>query len=110
MKRSEIIAAVRRSGKYTEKDHRDWVDKHNKGVSHLGVPPTTWSILSLAFDVFHGRTNYVKLQIQYIRKMLKGDYDLINQFSLFLLANLKTWKSFQITLFLKNDPNSKLRS
>ena len=60
MKHQVIIAAVRRSGAYTKIDHRDWVDEFNKGVSHLGIPPTNWSISSLAFDMFHGQMNYVK--------------------------------------------------
>ena len=60
-----ILAAARRSGQYTNKDHRNWVDEHNSGVSHMGLPPESWTILSLAFDVFHGRVNYVKLQVDY---------------------------------------------
>ena len=74
-----MIAAVRQSGNYTKKDHCDWVDEHNKGVSHLGVPPNTWSISSLDFDMFHGRVNYMKLQARYIRMLLEGDYESIEK-------------------------------
>ena len=59
--------------------------------------------------MFHGCTKYVKLQIQYIRKILEGNYKLIDQFASFLLKILKTWKAFQTTPWLNNDTNSKLR-
>lgn len=109
MRAQEMIAAVRRSGRYTAADHRDWVDRHNSGVSHMGIPPATWSILSLTFDVFHGRVNYVKLQVDYCRKLFEGDYESLDQFSVFLMSNLKSWKSFQITPWLNNDKSSRLR-
>ena len=100
---------MRRSGTYTIAEHRDWVDQFNKGVSHLGIPPEKWSISCLAFDIFHGRVNYVKLQMNYVRKMLEGDYEALDKFSSFLMKTLKSWKSFQITPWLNNDGCSKLR-
>ena len=69
MESQAILAAVRRSGVYTNKDNGDWVDHHNFGVSHMGIPPAMWSILSLAFDMFHRCLNYVTLQVEYIRKI-----------------------------------------
>ena len=80
----EMIAANFRSGSYTDADHREWVDRHNSGVSHMGIPPATWSILSLTFDVFQGRVNYVKLQVHDCHKLFEGDYNALDQFSSFL--------------------------
>ena len=59
-----MIASSCRSKTYTEYDHMDWVDEFNFGVSHKGVPPDDWNISSLVYnDIFHGRGNYVKLQL-----------------------------------------------
>ena len=41
--------------------------------------------------------------------MLEGDYESIDQFASFLLADLKTWKAFQISPWLNNDASSKLK-
>ena len=67
-----MSAALMQSGNYKEKDHLGWVDERKKGVYHLGLPPTKWSISSLAFDMFHSQVNYVKLQARYIRRLLQG--------------------------------------
>ena len=71
MDSSRILAAVRQSGEYSEADHQDWVEQFIKGVSHLGISLEEWSILSLAFDIFHSRVKYVKLQVGYTRKIAK---------------------------------------
>ena len=39
MQSAAILAAARRSGQYTNEDHRNWVDEYNSGVSHMGLPP-----------------------------------------------------------------------
>ena len=109
MQSAAILAAARRSGQYTNQDHRNWVDEHNSGVSHLGLPPETWTILSLAFDVFHGRVNYVKLQVDYCRKMLEGDYESLDSFATFMISTLKSWRNFQISSWLNNDGISRLK-
>ena len=57
--------------------------------------------------MFHGGVNYVKLQVKYIRRILEGDYESLDKFGQFLMTNLKTWKAFQITPWLNNDPQSK---
>ena len=80
MESQSKIAAVRQSGSYTEKNHRQWVDDHNSGVSHLGIPPENWLNESLAWDIFHGRSNYVKLQVRYMCKLLEGGYESIDSF------------------------------
>ena len=43
MRSQAILTAVRWTGEYTEAHHRDGVDEHNHGVSHVGILPTTWS-------------------------------------------------------------------
>ena len=58
--------------------------------------------------MFHGRTNYVKLQVKYIRRLFEGDYESIDKFSAFLMVTLKTWKAFQVTPWLNNESNAKL--
>ena len=83
MKAQEMIVTVRQSGSYTSEDHCDWVDCHKSGVSHMGIPPATWSILSLTLDVFHGCVNYVKLQVDYCLKLFEGDYESLDQFLAF---------------------------
>ena len=64
---------------------------------------------SVAFDMFHGRVNYAKLQVHYARFLLEGDFEALDKFSQFLMTNLKTWRSFQVTPWLNNDGTSKLR-
>ena len=104
-----ILAAVRRDGSYTLQDHRNWVDKFNSGVSHLGIPPKTWNVQSLVYDVFHGRSNYVKLQVKYIRKLFEGNYDSLDKFSCFLVQNLKTWGCFHTKQWINNEKTSRLK-
>ena len=104
----DIIRRTRRSNEYTEADHRDWVDQFNFGVSHFGVPPDNWDISSLVYDVFHGRGNYVKLQLRYARRLLEGNFDAVDKFSSFLLR-LKGFQSFHVTPWLNNESNSRLK-
>ena len=109
MSSQAILSAMQSSGRYTKEDHRNWVDEYNKGVSHLGVPPSSWSIESLVWDVFHGRCNYVKLQVKYIHTLMEGDYESIDRFVTFLLLNMKTWTSFEVKPWLNNETNSRLK-
>ena len=81
--KSKILSVIQLSGEYSEADHCDWVDKHNLGVSHVGIPPIDWNIQSLIFDCFHGQCNYVKLQVAYIRKLFEGDYEYLDKFASF---------------------------
>ena len=103
-----IIASSRRSRLYTENDHRDWVDEFNFGVLYNGVPPDEWDISSLVYDIFHGHGNYVKLQMQYVRKLLEGNFEWIDKFANFLLQ-LKGWHAFEITPWLNSESNSRLK-
>ena len=107
MESQAIIAALRRSREYTKKDHYNWVDQHHFGVSHVGIPPQTWLILSLTFETCHDCVNYLKLQVDYICKMFEVDFEALDKFSRFLLSSMKTWKSFQVTPWLKNDKYSR---
>ena len=103
-----IIASGRRSNKYTDGNHMDWVDEFNFGVSHFGVPPDDWDISSLVYDIFHGCGNYVKLQLRYARRLLEGNFDAVDKFSSFLLS-LKGFQSFHVTPWLNNESNSRLK-
>ena len=38
---------------YTIKDHADWVDNNNFGVSHFGLSPLLLKRENIRFDVFH---------------------------------------------------------
>ena len=40
------------SDKYTQKDHMDWVDKENVGVSHFGLAPSMLRRDNIHFDIF----------------------------------------------------------
>ena len=109
MKSQMILAAVCQSGVYTQAHHRDWVDEYNMGVSHFGIPSPTWSIELLVWDVFHGRCNYVKLQVKYIRHLMEGNYESIDRFASFLTTTMSTWGAFEIKPWLNNETNSRLK-
>ena len=51
-------------------------------VSHKDVPPDDWNISLLVYDIFHGRGNYVKLQLWYACQLLEGNFDAVDTFFL----------------------------
>ena len=83
MNSQKNLSAIRPSGAYTDANHWDWVDEHNFGVYHHGIPPMLWNIGSLVFNYFHGLSAYVKLQNAFIRKLFEGNFDSIEKFSIF---------------------------
>ena len=109
MRSQDVLAAINPSGDYTKARHREWVDEYNFGVSHLGIPPSSWDIQSLVFDCFHGRSAYVKLQVAYIRRLFEGNYDSIEKFATFLTSSLRTWSRFHVKPWLNNESNSRLK-
>ena len=46
--------------KYVVKDHMDWVDVHNCGISHFGFSPSVLPRSSLRFNVFYLRSGVTR--------------------------------------------------
>ena len=84
------------------KDHRQWVDEFNYGVSHLSVFPLTYNISTVVFDMFHAKTNITKIILNHLRYEMCDSYDNIETFSL-LLYNLKDWGDCEVSPWISGD-------
>ena len=67
---------------YNQSDHMKWVDKHNLGVSHFGIPPTYLRRDNIRFDIFHMRSAITKRLMTYLRRfILSQTFEIISEFS-----------------------------
>ena len=99
------------------KDHLDWIDEHNFGVSHFGFHPNDLPRHLLRFDVFHCRCAVTRRMMSTLKNfILKQSTAMIDSFCNVLHKfwgefHVTTWKeakyfsSFQgseLLLFIKN--------
>ena len=56
--------------KYSKKDHMDWVDQSNLGVSHFGIHPESLRPDLLRFDTFHMKCAITRNLINYTRMFI----------------------------------------
>lgn len=103
----DIISAMT-TRQYTIEMHKDWCDQHNAGITHVGVVPNSYNIDNICFDVFHGRGNVVKIVLSYLRNLLEGNVDALENFCEFFLS-LRYWSDYEVTPWLLNKPNSRLK-
>ena len=55
---------------YTKKDHMDWVDDKNEGISHYGIHPTLLPRGEVRFDMFHLKCSVTKKLMNYLREFI----------------------------------------
>ena len=109
--------AEQKGREYTKKDHMDWVDAKNKGVSHYGINPSLLPRHTLRFDTFHLKCSITRRLMSYLRifilnqapniiegfdKVLKSFW---NDYHLFIWRNRKNFSSFlgnELALFTGN--------
>ena len=92
-KRNEPIPP---SGKeYTVKDHMDWVDSSNVGVSHFGIHPDLLPCNELRFDTFHMKCAVTQKLMGFLRRfMMNQATDVIESFTSDILGSF--WKDFHL--------------
>lgn len=92
----------KQQGKIYEKSkHLDWIDEHNKGVSHYGIHPNLLRRDSLRFDVFHLRCSITRRLMSHLRKfILRSTRDLIEEFSILLS---KFWSNYNVLVWNLNE-------
>ena len=109
MRMQMMTGEMRSRGKqYTVKEHRVWVDKFNNGVSHLCVLPLTYDISNVLFDMFHAKTNIVKIILGHIRDEMADSYENIEQFSS-VLYNLDNWGDYEVSPWISGDGLARLK-
>ena len=89
-------------GKYMVKNHMDWVDINNKGISHFGFNPSLLPRSSLRFDVFHLRGGVSRRLMTNLRNFLMGsmmEVELAEKFSDVLS---KFWSDYNVLLWNLN--------
>ena len=87
--------------KYTEKQHLDWVDKDNVGVSHFGIHPAMLPRYSIRFDVFHLRSAITKKLMSYLRNfILSQTCEIMKKFQTQVLSTF--WKPYHILVWKLN--------
>ena len=55
---------------YTHKSHRDWCDKNNLGITHLGCNPHEFPPSSIRFDVMHMKAAITRRFMNYLRSFI----------------------------------------
>ena len=105
-KRSQPIP--RKGKEYKVKDHMNWADDSNLGVSHFGIHPDLLPRDGIRFDTFHMKCAITRKLMGYIRRfMLNQATDVLesfitdvlgkfwNDFHLYVWKNKKNFSSFQ---------------
>ena len=68
---------------WTLKQHRDWVDKENYGISHFGLHPDLLRCDNIAFDVFHLCCAVIRKPMDYLQKFtMKQSQELQEEFQI----------------------------
>ena len=93
--------------KYGKKEHMDWVDEHNNGISHFGFSPSIFPRSSIRFDVFHLRGAVTRRLMSNLRTFRLGstmNIDLAERFSDVLGS---FWTEYNVLLWNLNKASSK---
>ena len=109
------------SKQYTTKNHSDWIDKENSGVSHFGVHPNLLPLEGLRFDTFHLKCAVTRKLMNFIRNFLlqqASDVSALftrqilrqfyNDYHIYVWNNKTNFASFlgnEIALFVANSTN-----
>ena len=107
-----------RERNYSVKDHMDWVDDKNGGMSHFGLHPDLLPRDGIRFDTFHMKCAITRKLMGYLRRfMLNQSNDMFdafmndvlkkfwNDFHLYVWKNKKNFSSFlgnELALFVSN--------
>ena len=71
---------------YTEKEHRDWYDEFNKGITNYGVNPDLLPRNLIRFGIFHLKVQLQKKLMEYLQTfIIKQLHETIQEFSKVLL-------------------------
>ena len=62
----------------------------------------------MIFEVFHKRGNVIKTILSYIHTLLEGNVAALEVF-LYVLLRMKYWGGYEVTSWLLNKPNSRLK-
>ena len=90
--------AVREGKEYSKKDHMDWVDEKNKGVSHFGTHPSILPRENLRFDTFHMKCSITRKLMSYLRTfILNQEPNVIDGFTSTVLK--KIWNDYHIFIW-----------
>ena len=103
---------------YSVKDHMNWVDDKNGGISHFGLHPDLLPRNGIRFDTFHMKCAITRKLMGYLRRfMLNQSNDMFddfmngvlknfwNDFHLYVWKNKKNFSSFlgnELALFVSN--------
>ena len=85
---------------YTTKDHADWIDNNNFGISHFGLSPLLLKRENIRFDVFHLCVAITKRLMNYTREfvqMQSCDFQIK-----FFNTLSKFWDEFQLLIWKCN--------
>ena len=85
--------------KYDAKDHNDWIDGKNSGISHFGIHPDYLRNDHICFDVFHMTCAITKRLMCCLREfILKQSCDIMDMFNTDIIGsfwgayNVQVWK------------------
>ena len=92
---------------YNEKRHRDYCDKHLKGITHFGFDPYELLRSNCRFDVFHLRAQMTRKLLDHLRKFIRKYSSAIQcRFSQMLLP---IWGEFKVNHWNCNKPFAKFK-
>ena len=87
---------------WSKKQHMDWIDTDNFGISHFGFHPDELRRDSLRFDVFHLRCAVTRRIMSCLRAyMMKQTTDIMSTFSDLLLT---FWSEYNVLIWNINKP------
>ena len=75
--------------------HKDWIDKNNSGISHLGIHPKLLPRSSLRFDTFHMKCSITRRLMSTVRNfILNQSTNTIERFSKLVLKSF--WNDYHL--------------
>ena len=86
---------VLKKGPYTQKNHMDWIDEHNFGISHFGLHPSLLRRDNIRFDNLHCRCSITRRLMDNLQQfILKQSTDFMVYFSDLLL---ELWTDYHVS-------------
>ena len=93
--------------RWEKKEHMDWIDNKNNGISHFGIYPKYLLPSRIRFDVFHLRCAVTRRMMVYTRTFIqRGPARLVSSFSDLLLTFMT---EYNVLLWNMKKPFSKLK-
>ena len=89
---------------YSEKDHKDYCNRYNSGITHFGITPERLDIENMFIDIFHLRSGITRKMLHYLRHIIDGMHISVQKVFFSYFTNLWDNNKYFLSQFHNNKP------